>query len=376
LAADWVGKGGRARMLRDAEVTATRQRVGAVVCVKAVGMKEAWHLAASDGALSAPQIITLYSKRWTIEPSFRDSKDLRFGMGMSVLRIDNPQRRDRLLLLNAFAILLLTILGAAGESLGMDRQLRTSTAKRRVHSLFQQGCLLYDLIPNMPDKRLRPLIERYQELLSQIEPSLRPSASPENEGIHEQRALITGITGMVGSHLLDYLLEQTDWEIHGMLRWRSPLDNISGHLDDINAGGRIKLHYADLRDTMAIQNCVQAARPDYVFHLAAQSYPQTSFTAPLDTMDTNIQGTERLLGALRRFAPEAIIHVCASSEVFGRVPPRRRAQGNGHGHRRGLSVSLARSAAEGRHDLSGAPSSRPGRLCQRQARDALHARGL
>ena len=167
LAADWVGKGGRARKLRDAEVSAARQKVGAVVCVKAAGMKEAWHLAASDGALSAPQIIKLYSKRWTIEPSFRDSKDLRFGMGMSALRIDDPQRRDRLLLLNAFAILLLTLLGAAGESLGMDRQLRTSTAKRRVHSLFRQGCLLYDLIPNMPDERLRPLVERYQELLRQ-----------------------------------------------------------------------------------------------------------------------------------------------------------------------------------------------------------------
>ena len=130
-------------------------------------MKEAWHLAASDGALSAPQITKLYSKRWTIEPSFRDSKDLRFGMGMRALRIDDPQRRDRLLLLNAFAVLLLTLLGAAGESLGMDRQLRTSTAKRRVHSLFRQGCLLYDLIPNMPDDRLRPLIERYQDLLRQ-----------------------------------------------------------------------------------------------------------------------------------------------------------------------------------------------------------------
>ena len=57
------------------------------------------------------------------EPSFRDSKDLRFGMGMGALRIDDPQRRDRLLLLNAFAIMLLTLLGAAGESLGMDRQL-------------------------------------------------------------------------------------------------------------------------------------------------------------------------------------------------------------------------------------------------------------
>lgn len=135
-----------------------------------------------------------------------------------------------------------------------------------------------------------------------------------------KRALITGITGMVGSHLLDFLLEGTDWEIHGMLRWRSPLDNISHHLDRINRGDRIHLHYADLRDTMSVENCIQEVRPDYAFHLAAQSYPKTSFTAPLDTLDTNVQGTERVLGALRRFSPEAVIHVCASSEVFGRVP--------------------------------------------------------
>jgi hypothetical protein len=167
LAVDWIGKGGRARKLANAEITAARQKIGAVVCVKAAGMKEAWHLAASDGALSAPEIVALYGKRWTIEPSFRDSKDLRFGMGMSELRIGDPQRRDRLLLLNAIAILLLTFLGQAGESLGMDRQLRTSTAKRRVHSLFRQGCLLYDLIPTMPEQRLRPLIEKYADLLGQ-----------------------------------------------------------------------------------------------------------------------------------------------------------------------------------------------------------------
>ena len=65
-------RGGRARKLRDAEVTAARHKVGAVVCVKAAGTAEAWHLAASDGSLFAPQIIKLYSKRWTIEPSFRD----------------------------------------------------------------------------------------------------------------------------------------------------------------------------------------------------------------------------------------------------------------------------------------------------------------
>ena len=166
-AAEWVGKGGRARKLRDARVTAQGRQVGAVVCVHAKGMKEPWCLAASDPEATAAVLINHYAKRWTIEPSFRDSKDLRFGMGMGSLRIYDPQRRDRLLLLNAFAILLLTILGAAGESLGMDRQLRTSTAKRRVHSLFRQGCLLYELIPNMPEHRLRPLIERYQKLLTQ-----------------------------------------------------------------------------------------------------------------------------------------------------------------------------------------------------------------
>ena len=86
---------------------------------------------------------------------------------MAELRIADPLRRDRLLLLNAFAVLLLTLLGAAGESLGMDNHLRTSTTRRRIHSLFRQGCMLFGLIPNMPDQRLRPLMERYQELLAQ-----------------------------------------------------------------------------------------------------------------------------------------------------------------------------------------------------------------
>lgn len=136
----------------------------------------------------------------------------------------------------------------------------------------------------------------------------------------KKRVLITGITGMVGSHLLDYLLLHTDWEIWGMLRWRSPLDNLTNHIDRINRSDRIKLVYADLRDTMSINHAVKQSKPDYVFHLAAQSYPKTSFDSPLDTLDTNIQGTERLLGALRQYAKDAVIHVCASSEVFGRVP--------------------------------------------------------
>ena len=166
-ASEWVGAGGRARKISPAAVTAQGHKVGAVVCVKAKGMKEAWCLASSHAAKTAREIINLYARRWTIEPSFRDTKDLRFGMGMSALRIADPQRRDRLLLLNAFAIVLLTLLGTAGESLGMDRQLKSNTSKTRTHSLFRQGCMLYELIPNMPEHRLTPLIQKLTEYFNQ-----------------------------------------------------------------------------------------------------------------------------------------------------------------------------------------------------------------
>ena len=136
----------------------------------------------------------------------------------------------------------------------------------------------------------------------------------------KNKALITGITGMVGSHLADYLLENTNWEIHGLCRWRSPLDNISHLLARINSADRIHQHYADLRDYQSLQHVVEKTKPDYVFHLAAQSYPKTSFSSPDDTLDTNINGTSRLLEALRHFKDiDPIIHVCSSSEVFGRV---------------------------------------------------------
>ena len=134
------------------------------------------------------------------------------------------------------------------------------------------------------------------------------------------RALITGITGMVGSHLAEYLLDKTDWDIYGLCRWRSPLDNIEALIPLINRGARVRLVYGDLHDTLSIQEAARQAAPDYVFHLAAQSFPRTSFEAPLDTLETNVQGTVRVLEALRAHAPRAITHVCSSSEVFGRVP--------------------------------------------------------
>jgi GDP-mannose 4,6-dehydratase len=139
----------------------------------------------------------------------------------------------------------------------------------------------------------------------------------------KKRALITGITGMVGSHLLDLLINETDWIVFGLIRWRSPLDNIEQHISKINTKNRVYLIYGDLRDTMSVQSAIKFAKPDYIFHLAAQSYPKTSFDSPLDTMDINILGTERLLGAAREISPNAVIHVCASSEVFGRVPAKK-----------------------------------------------------
>jgi GDPmannose 4,6-dehydratase len=104
-----------------------------------------------------------------------------------------------------------------------------------------------------------------------------------------------------------------------MIRWRSPLDNLSELIPQINTRHRITLDYADLRDSISIDNIIKKHRPDYVFHLAAQSYPKTSFDAPLDTLETNIQGTTRVLEALKRYSPDAIIHICSSSEVYGRV---------------------------------------------------------
>lgn len=139
------------------------------------------------------------------------------------------------------------------------------------------------------------------------------------------KALITGITGMVGSHLADFLLENTDWDVYGVCRWRSPLDNIEHHLERVNKKDRLFFEYADLNDELSLITVVNKIKPDYVFHLAAQSYPLTSFTAPIDTLNTNILGTCRLLEAFRLAIDEnkgykPVIHVCASSEVFGKIP--------------------------------------------------------
>ena len=136
----------------------------------------------------------------------------------------------------------------------------------------------------------------------------------------KKRALITGITGMVGSHLAEYLFKHTEWDIIGLCRWRSPLENLNKLIKHINEKKRVSLLMGDLRDSNSIDYVVKESKPDYVFHLAAQSFPQTSFISADDTYETNIQGTERLLNAIKKHSKKALIHICSSSEVFGRVP--------------------------------------------------------
>lgn len=149
------------------------------------------------------------------------------------------------------------------------------------------------------------------------------------------KALITGITGMVGSHLADYLLGHTDWDVYGVCRWRSPLDNVAHLLGRVNRRERVFFEYADLNDEMSLVRVIHDIRPDYVFHLAAQSYPLTSFTAPVDTLNTNVLGTCRLLEAIRMEMERGagykpVVHVCASSEVFGKIPAEKKPESGIH----------------------------------------------
>jgi len=129
------------------------------------------------------------------------------------------------------------------------------------------------------------------------------------------KILITGITGMVGSHLAELILSKTNWKIIGMIRWNSKFNNIKNILNH----KKLILDYADLRDTISINKCIKKHKPKYIFHLAAQTFPKISFDNPIETYDTNINGTTRLLEACKEYCPNTKIHVCSSSEVYGKV---------------------------------------------------------
>ncbi len=140
-----------------------------------------------------------------------------------------------------------------------------------------------------------------------------------------KKILITGITGQVGSQLADYVLENTEFDVVGMMRWQEPMENLYHLTKRINVKDRICLHYADLNDFSALARMIKAVRPDYISHLAAQSYPKTSFDIPIETLQTNIIGTANLLECIRQqrdsdgYGP--VVHICSSSEVYGKALP-------------------------------------------------------
>jgi hypothetical protein len=166
-AAEWLRPDGRLLELRGAGVTADDTTVERIVIVRAQGMKDAWYLASSRTDLTGAKIKDLYGRRFTIEENLRDTKDLHFGLGLSATHISVPARRDRLLLLVALAEALLTLLGAAAESLGLDKKLKVNTVKKRTHSLFRQGSFWYRAIPTMKEERLRDLMTAFENTLSQ-----------------------------------------------------------------------------------------------------------------------------------------------------------------------------------------------------------------
>ncbi len=128
------------------------------------------------------------------------------------------------------------------------------------------------------------------------------------------KILITGITGFVGSHLAEYILNLNEGhEIYGLCRWRSPKDNLA------KIYNKIKMVEGDLGDLSGLLRHFKAINPDVIFHLAAQSYVLSSFNTPIQTLWTNVIGTANLLEAVRLNGIDPVIHICSSSEVYGQV---------------------------------------------------------
>ncbi len=126
------------------------------------------------------------------------------------------------------------------------------------------------------------------------------------------KALITGVTGFVGSHLADYLIDKEGLEVHGIRRPRSRSDFVRRD---------VQYHEGDIIDFYSMADLVSKIKPDYLFHLAAQSFVPLSWQAPKATLETNIIGTVNILEAVRRFTPHTTVHFAGSSEEYGMVNP-------------------------------------------------------
>lgn len=126
------------------------------------------------------------------------------------------------------------------------------------------------------------------------------------------KVLIAGITGFAGSHLAELWLNKGA-DVYGITRWRSKTDNIDHIRNSVNVIN------ADIRDGYSLLEVFRNVKPDYCFHLAAQSFVLESWNSPLETMHTNVLGTVNVLEAIRREAPNCKVVIAGSSEEYGLV---------------------------------------------------------
>jgi len=128
------------------------------------------------------------------------------------------------------------------------------------------------------------------------------------------RVLITGITGFVGSHMAEYALAKGA-QVFGSNRWRSKTENID-HLRD-----KVTFIESDLRDLSSVRSLLEISQPDFVVHLAAQSFVGVSWHAPAETLTTNIISQVHLLEAIRGLKMSPRFLAVGSSEEYGLVQP-------------------------------------------------------
>lgn len=128
------------------------------------------------------------------------------------------------------------------------------------------------------------------------------------------KALITGITGFAGSHLAEWLLaNKKDMEVYGTYRLRSRMDHIKHIQDDIH------MVECELKDPRSVDEMIKAVKPDYIFHLAAQSFVPTSWNAPAETLIVNQIGQVNLFEAILKHQLDCTVQIACSSEEYGQV---------------------------------------------------------
>ena len=135
---------------------------------------------------------------------------------------------------------------------------------------------------------------------------------PKENSKPKPKSLITGITGFAGSHMAELLLKEGH-EVFGIIRWRSRSEHVT-HLN-----GRLHLIEADLLDLKSLQDVMLSVRPDYIFHLAAQSFVPASWTSPAVTFEVNTVGSNNLFEAVRTAQIDPRIQIACSSEEYGLV---------------------------------------------------------